>query len=226
MRPTESAESKPDTISRVVLPHEVRELADRHPRLSFDPNSNVIDGELHVQAWYRGEGKGLLVNSPPRDKDRFYLEDDFDIEIRLTYQPGYLVPWPPVYETGGRTQRIMREQQVPKEDLHFFTTDPNVNQCCLGLQNIDGWKGIMPFLDEIVAPFFYRLSYVSRFGVERAESDLWNTYSHEFGFDAAARQYIAELERYKRLKRGNNKPCPCGSGKKYRDCHKPECDRL
>ena len=179
-----SAQSKPDTISRIVLPREVKELANRHPGLLFDPNSNVIAGELHIQASYRGEGKGLLVHSPRREKDPKYLEDDFDIEIWLTYEPSYLVPWPPVYETGGRAQQVMREQQVSKEDLHFFTTDPSINRCCLGLQNIDDWKGILPFLDEIVTPFFYRLSYASRFGVNRAESDLWSTYSHKEGFDA------------------------------------------
>ena len=168
----------------------------------------------------------MLINSPRREQDKMYLEDDFEVEIWLTYEPSYLIPWPPVYETGGRAKQIMREQQVPKEDLHFFTTDPNVNQCCLGLQNTDDWKGIVPFLDEIATPFFYRLSYASQFGVDKAEAELWSTYSHRGGFDAAARQYIAELKRYKKLKRGNNKPCPCGSGKKYRDCHKPECDTL
>ena len=226
MSETGSAEGKPDTISKIVSPPEVKELVNRHPGLSFDPNSNVITGEFHIQASYLGERKGLLINSRRREKDPKYLEDDFDIEIWLTYEPSYLVPWPPVYETGGRAQQVMREQKVPKGDLHFFTTDPDMNQCCLGLQNIDHWKGIMPFLDEIVTPFFYRLSYASRFGVGMAESDLWITYSHKGGFGMAAQQYISELMRYKKLKRGNNKPCPCGSGKKYRDCHKPECDTL
>ena len=221
-----TGETKLKAISRAVSPAEIEELVYRHPRLSFDPGTNAIAGELHVQASYQGHGKGLLVNSPRRKKDRMYLEDDFDIEIRLAYEPSYLLPWPPVYETGGRAQQIMRELQVPKEDLHFFTTDPGINQCCLGLQNSDDWKGILPFLDEIVTPFFYRLSYASKFGVDRAESDLWSTYSHKAGFDRAAQQYFAELKRYKRQKRGNNRPCPCGSRRKYRDCHKPECDTL
>ena len=226
MSATETGETELKTISRTLSPLEVRELTDRHPGLSFDPDRNVIAGELHMQAAYQGHGKGLLINSPRRRKDRMYLEDDFDIEIRLTYEPSYLMPWPPVYETGGRAQQIMREQQVPKEDLHFFSRDPDINQCCLGLQNTDDWKGILPFLDEVVIPFFYRLSYASKFGAERAESDLWTTYSHKGGFDAAANQYIAELKRYKKLKRGNNRPCPCGSGRKYRVCHKAECDAL
>ena len=226
MSATETCETELKAISRTLSPLEVRELADRHPGLSFDPDRNVIAGELHMQAAYQGHGKGLLINSPRRRKDRMYLEDDFDIEIRLTYEPSYLMPWPPVYEIGGRAQRIMREQQVPKEDLHFFSRDPDINQCCLGLQNTDDWKGILPFLDEIVIPFFYRLSYASKFGAGRAESELWTTYSHKGGFDAAANQYIVELKRYKKLKRGKNRPCPCGSGRKYRVCHKAECDAL
>ena len=214
------------TVSRVISPSEIEDLASRHPALAYDPGANVITGKLRLQASYRGEGKGLLINAPRRENDKMYLEDDFDVEIQLTYEPNYLIPWPPVYETGGRAQRIMQERNVPKEDLHFFTTESGVNQCCLGLQNTDVWRGIIPFMDEIVTPFFYRLSYASRFGVARAESDLWRAYGHWGGFGFAATQYIAELMRYKKLKRGNNKPCPCGSGRKYRDCHKPECDAL
>ena len=226
MSATGTDETELKAISRTLSPLEVRELADRHPGLSLDPDRNVIAGELHIQASYQGYGKGLLINSPRRRIDRIYLEDDFELEIRLTYEPSYLMPWPPVYETGGRAQRIMQEQQVPKEDLHFFSMDPDINQCCLGLQNTDDWKGILPFLDEIVIPFFYRLSYASKFGADRAESDLWSTYSHIGGFDAAAQQYISELKQIKKLKHGNNKPCPCASGKKYRVCHKAECDAL
>ena len=219
-------ETETETISRVVSSSEIEDLASRHPMLLFDDSANAISGKLHLQASYRGDSKGLLINAPRHEKDKMYLEDDFDIGIWLTYEPNYLLPWPPVYEIGGRAQQIMQEQHIPKEDLHFFTTTADINQCCLGLQNTNVWKGIIPFIDEVVTPFFYRLSYASRFGVDRAESDLWSTYSHKDGFSAAAHQYITELKRYTKLKRGNNKPCPCGSGKKYRDCHKPECDAL
>ena len=131
MSATATGETKQESISRIVSTCDVKELVNRHPRLSFDSNSNVITGELHIQASYRGAGKGLLINSPRREQDKMYLEDDFEVEIWLTYEPSYLIPWPPVYETGGRAQQIMREQQAPKEDLHFFTTGPDVNQCCL-----------------------------------------------------------------------------------------------
>ena len=219
-------ETETETISRVVSSSEIEDLASRHPMLLFDNIANAICGKLHLQASYRGDSKGLLINALRHEKDKMYLEDDFDIGIWLTYEPNYLLPWPPVYEIGGRAQQIMQEQHTAKEDLHFFTTTADINQCCLGLQNTNVWKGIIPFIDEIVTPFFYRLSYASRFGVDRAESDLWSTYSHKDGFRKAAHQYISELRRYRKMKRGNNKPCPCGSGKKYRDCHKPECDAL
>ena len=58
MSATATGETKLETISRIVSPRDVKELVNRHPRLSFDPNSNVIAGELHIQASYRGDGKG------------------------------------------------------------------------------------------------------------------------------------------------------------------------
>ena len=121
-----------------------------------------------------------------------HVEDDFAIEIQLTHGKSALAPWPPVYETSGRAQQIMGEQGVGIADLHFFDDRADVNQCCLSLQNTGEWRGIIPFIDELVAPFFYRLAYAARYGVERAESDLWGTYHHRDGFEGAKRQYEAD----------------------------------
>ncbi len=82
------------------------------------------------------------------------------------------------------------------------------------------------FHRQLVVPFFYRLAYAARYGVERAEWDLWGTYHHRDGFEGAKRQYEAELRNYKKQNHGPNKPCRCRNGRKYRHCHKGEVDKL
>ena len=212
-------------VAREVSPADLEQLAERHSQLAYDAETNVLSGNLRVQASYR-PGVGLKINIPRREGDRMYVEDDFAIEIQLTHGRSELAPWPHVYETGGRAQRIMGEQGVGIADLHFFDERADVNQCCLSLQNTDEWRGIIPFIDELVAPFFYRLAYAARYGVERAELDLWGTYQHRDGFEGAKRQYEAELLNYKKQNHGSNKPCPCRNGRKYRHCHKGEVDKL
>lgn len=212
-------------VAREVSSVDLEQLAERHPQLAYDAETNVLSGNLHVQASYR-PGRGLNLNIPRRAGNRMHIEDDFAIEIQLTHGKSALGPWPPVYETGGRAQRIMEEQGVGIADLHFFDERADVNHCCLGLQNTDKWRGIIAFIDELVAPFFYRLAYADRYGVERAESDLWGTYHHRDGFGGAKRQYEAELRNYKKQNHGPNKPCPCRNGRKYRYCHKGEVDKL
>ena len=183
--------------TREVSPADLEQLAERHPQLAYDAETNVLSGNLRVQASYR-PGRGLNINIPRREGDGMYVEDDFAIEIQLTHGQSELAPWPPVYETGGRAQLIMGEQGVGIADLHFFDERADVNQCCLSLQNTDEWRGIIPFIDELVAPFFYRLAYAARYGVERAESDLWGAYHHRDGFEGAKWQYEAELLSYKK----------------------------
>ena len=212
-------------VVREVSLVDLEQLAERHPQLAYDAETNVVSGNLRVQASYR-PGSGLNINIPRRVGDKMYVEDSFAIEIQLTHSRSALAPWPPVYETGGRAQRTMGEQDVGIADLHFFDERTDVNHCCLGLQNTDEWRGIIPFIDELVVPFFYRLSYAARYGVERAESDLWGTYHHRDGFEGAKQQHEAELRNYKKQNHGPNKPCPCRNGRKYRHCHKGEVDKL
>ena len=211
--------------TREVSPADLEQLAERHPQLAYDAETNVPVRQP-TRASLLPARQGLNINIPRREGDGMYVEDDFAIEIQLTHGKSELAPWPPVYETGGRAQLIMGEQGVGIADLHFFDERADVNQCCLSLQNTDEWRGIIPFIDELVAPFFYRLAYAARYGVERAESDLWGTYHHRDGFEGAKWQYEAELLSYKKQNHGPNKPCPCRNGRKYRHCHKGEVDKL
>ena len=130
-------------VAREVSSVDLEQLAERHPQLAYDAETNVLSGNLRVQASYR-PGRGLIINIPRRAGDRMYVEDNFVIEIQLTHDRSALAPWPPVYETGGWAQRIMGEQDVGIADLHFLNERTDVNYCCLGLQNTDEWRGIIP----------------------------------------------------------------------------------
>ncbi len=130
-------------VAREVSSVDLEQLAERHPQLAYDAETNVLSGNLRVQASYR-PGRGLIINIPRRAGDRMCVEDNFVIETRLTHDRSALAPWPPVYETGGWAQRIMGEQDVGIADLHFLNERTDMNYCCLGLQNTDEWRGIIP----------------------------------------------------------------------------------
>ena len=55
-------------------------------------------------------------------------------------------------------------------DLHFYSN----GSCCLGLlYHPEPHLTIDRFMTEVVSPFFYRLSYASKYGIKAARSDLW-----------------------------------------------------
>ena len=68
----------------------------------------------------------------------------------------------------------------------------------------------------MVIPFFYRLSYTDRFGIDRARKNLWGEYLHG---DIGQIEHFLEIMDIVRQNPGRNDPCPCGSGKKYKRCH-------
>ncbi len=72
---------------------------------------------------------------------------------------------------------------------------------------------------ELVLPFFYRLSYVDVFGLAAARRDLWGEYGH---YEAGKIEYIAEMLRLAGTHVKDTDPCPCGSGNRFRDCHKAD----
>ena len=72
-----------------------------------------------------------------------------------------------------------------------------------------------------MVPFFYRMAYVDRHGLQAARMDLWGEYPHSS--IEAHRQYLAELQNMRKI--GRNQPCPCGSGAKYKRCHLAEVEQ-
>ena len=129
--------------------------------------------------------------------------------------------WPKVYEIGGRHREIAKKWNVGIIDLHFYPVDA---RGCLGLKFRDKESlRIKGFLEKLVIPFFYRLSYTERFGIAASQNDLWGEYSHG---DEGLREYLAEISNYAKQNPSRNDLCPCGSGKKYKKCHLSEVEFL
>ena len=185
--------------------------------------SHIIAGTLDVSAVY-DKTSGLLTPTPSStdQSDHKGIHDSFEIEMRLEFQPSDFNPWPPLVETASRIQQIMEKHQIADiADMHCYP-GLSENRCCLGIQAATGAKiEIAQFIRELVVPFFYRVAYVDRHGLQAAKTDLWGEYPHSA--IEAHRQYLAELLGMRKASR--TRPCPCGSGKKYKRCHLAEVEK-
>ena len=226
-RPFAGAQAPEDRVLQpVTIPiseEAIQRITLEQPGLSYDTRGHRIIGTLEFSAEYDKKSGWLTPLQEPTDQGNGKaIHDSFEIEIRLEFQPSAFNPWPPVIETGGRIQRIMEKHQIADiADLHCYP-DLSENRCCLGIQATTGSKiEIAKFVRELVVPFFYRMAYVDRHGLQAARMDLWGEYPHSS--IEAHRQYLAELQNMR--KTGRNQPCPCGSGAKYKRCHLAEVEQ-
>ena len=214
------ATARPETETVGITDRDLEWLREAQPELSYDAENHLFSGRLAFSEIYDQDDGLLKPLAPPgQECSRMALSDTFDVEIRLSFTPALYNPWPPVIETGGRIQRIMEEQGIANiADMHCYPGFPE-NRCCLGFQVDAGERfRLSGFIRELVVPFFYRVAYVERYGLEAANRDLWNTYSHSF--EQTEREYLDELRQM--VKTGRNQSCPCGSGLKYKRCHLTE----
>ncbi len=187
------------------------------PSLCYKPEEQKVVGELSFCACYDKTSQRVKIELYGPDdsirKSASFLCDVFEIEIILDAESIGDNGWPQVHEVGGRSKSIANKCGVKMIDLHFF---PINGACCLGIRfSPERNLTIERFLPNLVIPFFYRLSYTDHFGIEAARRDLWGEYSHG---DEGFREYRNEMRDLKRYNLGRNKPCPCGSGLKYKKC--------
>ncbi len=197
---------------------DIKWLESRFPNLQYEADSQKIVGELDFCAAYDSESGKVIVDDGARTANRFIC-DVFEIEIFLE------IPdpngWPKVYEVSGRHYQIAQKCNVPLVDLHFYSDD---DLCCLGLKCGDNKDlSIEKFLQELVIPFFYWLSYTEKFGIAASRNDLWGEYSHG---EEGLREYRSEIFNFAERNLGRNDLCPCGSGKKYKKCHLDDVESL
>ena len=178
------------------------------PNLQYKADSQKIVGELEFCAAYDNESRKLIINDELR-KVNYLICEVFEIEICLGLLDGN--GWPKVYEVGGRYRQISKKCNVKTIDLHFNSDD---DACCLGLKFRDSRRlNIKSFLEELVIPFFYQLSYTEKFGIAASQSDLWDEHSHG---EKGQLEYITEISNFATQNPSRNAPCPCGSGKKFK----------
>ena len=195
---------------------DIKWLRAVYPSIEYEEHRNRITGEFDIRACYDAASGKLRTEGARRDEEirrspRF-LQDVFELEIRLNAEAVGRNGWPTVFETGGRGDAIAAEWNIPKIDLHVFRDD----SFCLGLKCAKPRRlTLRGFVRDLVVPFLYWLAYVDRFGLESARKDLWGEYSHG---QAGCNEYLAELAAHAGHDPPRNDPCPCGSGKKTKKC--------
>ena len=194
-------------------------LASNFPELAYAPADQRIDGELRFCAAF-DQNSGLLKLGDTAEHRAIgtFLRDAFKVRIDVG-RPGDN-GWPTVYEVGGRRFDIAEQNQCTMADLHFFGD----GACCLSLKYAaERDLTLERFISELVIPFFYRLAYTDRYGLTATKDDLWGEYSHGV---AGEIEYQDEILRLASNKPDRNRPCPCGSGLKYKRCHLDEVEAV
>ncbi|MDE0068779.1 MAG: hypothetical protein OXO48_03635 [Caldilineaceae bacterium] len=199
----------------MILPDKDVEWLEHHfSGLSYKSEEQQIEGELSFCAAYeKDSGKlemsiGSQTNNLPT-----HICDAFKVEIHLNPALVARNGWPLVFEVGGRKEEISRRKDLALIDLHFY---PKNQQCCLGIKfTSENNHTICRFLYGLVIPFFYRLSYVDKFGLEAARRDLWGEYPHG---EEGISDYLKEIYGYSIGDYSETSGCPCGSENTYRDC--------
>ena len=195
-----------------VIASDLEWLKVNYPNLKYNALQHRILGKLDFCAEY-DQTSGLLTIGfdPSVRKSCTRLCDAFEIEIRMDTDSMMQNGWPSVYEVGGKYKRIAEETGVHTADLHFF----DHGACCLGISYFpDKNLTVGRIVNELVVPFFYRLSYTDRFGLNASRSDLWPEYSHGITGHREHQEDLREIL----ASLGRNDPCLCGSGRKYKNC--------
>ena len=200
-------------------PSDLDWLARCFPGLLYDEATNEITGEIAFCAAYDRSTNQVRIgdDAAHRLMDSF-LCDSFSLRIDLNAinRNG----WPKVYEIGGRHAEISSKHNVDAIHLHLYPD----GTCCLSIRfSSERHLTVERFMDELVVPFFYRLSYVDKHGLLAARGDLWGEYPH--GEDGI-KEYMSEILSMVTREPGRNGPCPCGSGRKYKRCHLDEVAAL
>ena len=189
------------------------------PGLLYDANANEIAGEIAFCAAYDDGTDQVRIGSDEAHRLlASFLCDSYSLRIDLNSidRNG----WPRVYEVGGRHRAISTKHNVYTIDLHFYAD----GSCCLGIRfSPERFLTLERFIDELVIPFLYRLSYVDKNGLPAAKEDLWGEYDHG---DDGIRQYKNEMLEMVTRGPGRNELCPCGSGRKFKRCHLDDAEAL
>ncbi len=147
-------------------------MASNFPELVYQSADRCIVGRLHFCAAFdRDTGQLKLGDTKTHRAIGTFLCDTF--EVRYDLDCSQRNGWPKVYEVGGRRYNIANQNRCGMIDLHFFGD----GACCMGLKHaVERNLTLKRFTNELVIPFFYRLTYTDSYGLTAARNDLWGEY--------------------------------------------------
>ncbi len=198
---------------------DIQRIQSNFPGLACDSEGRIVEGNLAFSAAYDGASGKMRIGWEIAGLEQASLLSDSFL-IRMDFGETDPNGWPLVYEIGGRCREIAAREGVDFADLHFYPD----GRCCLGIQYApDRRLTAETLIYDLIIPFFYRLSYVDRYGLVSARRDLWGEYAH--GAEGY-RQYERETLALAAGNPGRNDPCPCGKGLKYKRCHLDEVESV
>jgi len=200
-------------------------------------DSSTFEGNLSFQMlrvnnkYYINPTDDLIkkVNEP----DYLYICDSYKIKIIWDEKWSY----PTTYEVGGRLASVASRLGKNLHDLHQFPA--NASLCLASPMDLinkfrSGFK-IKEFVEDYLVPYFFAQSHYAQ-----KQEWLWGELSHGY---VGLLEWLGRLEKYTdqdskvtyytlflyadkdkilellNSRCRNHKPCPCGSGKKTRNCH-------
>lgn len=139
--------------------------------------------------------------------------------IKVVSSEDYPNRFPFVFETGGR---------IPLNiDWHVYPNDGNCCICSLPDEILICRNGInlQSFMDNQVKPYFYNQKHRELFGYFLNERPHGHVGNIQFFIDTFKTKDLKAIERCLIFIKQRNEPnrvnlCFCGSGKKYRKCHR------
>ena len=152
-------------------------IKQEHPNLRI--KRTAIVGTLQFAASYE-KRRDLFyiwdIDIDPHTAN--FIKDCFTIKINIT--EGGLdenTRLPKVYEIGGRAKSLIGEKNIPYRELHI-NLDKDGSCCLTALRMHPEQITLREFIEELVTPFFYRLSYVEKYGLKKAKASLWPERPH------------------------------------------------
>jgi len=222
-------------------------LLSNYPGLTFI-SPNEIEGKLEFKAYYDKDQELILINPVSYSDNHFFIKDGYSIKIKLPDDPEKFLPF--VYETGNRIVESGKKYKITDfRDLHIYKDGSSVCLCPQPQfieRILNGKSKSFPLLiDELVVPFFYQQSYFEHYGdwpiknfshgypaifeyYLRKKNNDENNNKLQLRLCVASFKMLAQTEPNKYLETlvetrkviKSISKCFCGSGKKYKKCHR------
>lgn len=186
------------------IEEQVQEILKRFPglKLSISENNMLISGRLNIDCEYLNE----------------HIIDEYEIII-IIYD-NYPERLPVIRETNKRIP--LRYGHIYRDGELCLATDEEIKLTLGEDFTLNKW------FDNFVMPYFFGYSYFEKYGVmpfgERSHGTkgIMEFYKDFFNVDSEekAKNFLKFIYSFKSYKYKGHYMCPCGSGKRVRDCHR------